>query len=154
MVRWIALSQKGKRGESLYPGKSNPENSYKIDELVEISDGYLVKGWSAYVFNPPVSDDKAKEIVSTVWNEFLTKCEAQLGSNSNPNFMVGNCMTIADTAIGAYFCKLVIADTHQHRHFFAAEVDKFPMTKNWCMNTLKPAFGEWIKTQKVGASAM
>lgn len=38
MMRWIALALKGKKGEMLYPGKADPEASFLIDGLCEVSD--------------------------------------------------------------------------------------------------------------------
>jgi hypothetical protein len=74
MVRWIALASKGKKGECLYPGKSNPEMSYCIDELVECSDSYMNKDWANYVFKE-ATEEEAKVICQGTWCEMLTKLE-------------------------------------------------------------------------------
>jgi glutathione S-transferase len=77
-----------------------------------------------------------------------------LSSNSNPNFLVGNNLTIADTSFGAWILKYVVADTFTWKAIFMAELNKFPKTKGWCMNTLEPCFGAWIKQQKVSPTGM
>ena len=138
MIRWIAQTQAGKKGERLYPGKLNPETCYQIDQLTEISDGYLSKGWGVYM-DGPVDDEKAKEIVSTTWRELLRITEKTLRKNPNPNFLIGNNMTTADCCLGAYFLKFVIASQGHfpHRDLYAAELEKFPKTKYWAQNTIK-----------------
>ena len=74
MMRWIALASKGKKGECLYPGKSDPEMSYRIDELVECSESYMGKDWASYVFKE-ATEEEAKVICQGTWCEMLTKLE-------------------------------------------------------------------------------
>ena len=69
MMRWIAQNQTGKKGEKLYPGKSNPEASYQIDELLEISESYLRKFFPHS--KPNCTIDQVKEIATTHWISLL-----------------------------------------------------------------------------------
>ena len=112
VMRWIAQSCRGRRGEILYPGKMNYEACYEIDSLIEFSDSYLNK-FSAYM-NPPVSEEKGKELCTTSFRDILTRIDEQLCLNPNPNFLVGNSLTTADIALGAYMLKFALNDTHVH----------------------------------------
>lgn len=149
MLRWIALQSAGKKGERLYPGNLNPEISWDIDSAIEVSDSYLNKGWDVYM-QGAVSDDKAKEIVSTTWNELLTKIEKLLKKNPNPNFLIGNSLTTADCAYGAYLLKWTCQDKFAHKNYYEAEVQKFPKVKYWRDNTIKKVFGAWFSKQPLG----
>lgn len=60
-------------------------------------------------------DEKAKEVAGSVWCELLTRIEKQLGLNSNPNFLVGNSITTADCAFGAFLLKYYIGDHFVHK---------------------------------------
>ena len=111
IMRWIAQSCTGKRGEILYPGVMNPEVSYEIDNLTEFSDSYLGK-FSEYLRN--VSNERAKELAEGPFRDVMFRIDAQLKQNSSPNFLVGNCLTLADISLGAYTLKWCVSDTHPH----------------------------------------
>ena len=64
-MRWIASNCKGKKGECLYPGKTDPEASYQIDYILEISESYLKK-FIAHS-KPDCDDEKVREIAENDW---------------------------------------------------------------------------------------
>jgi glutathione S-transferase len=41
ILRYIAKTQKGKNGENLYPGHSDPLLSFKIDEVIDTREDFL-----------------------------------------------------------------------------------------------------------------
>lgn len=147
MIRWIGQSMKGKKGECLYP-KNDPDACYIIDGLTEMSDGYM-NCWNLYMKPPP--DEKAvKELCAGKWTEFLGHVNDALCRNSNPNFLVGNCMTTADITCGSYMLRFVLNDKHPHKQLFQAEVMKFPKVSNWCMKTIGPSFKAWFDQEPGG----
>ena len=118
MMRWLGQSLKGKKGETLYPGKKDPEASWTIDSLVELSDGFLGANWGGYLGPQPPSDEIAKEAASTVWCDLLSKIEKQLSSNSDPCYLVGNSITTADCALGAWLLKFYLGESFHHKAFY------------------------------------
>jgi hypothetical protein len=90
MMRWLAQALKGKKGEFLYPGKKDAEASWTIDNLCEVSDGFLAKDWGSYMAPQPPPDEKAKEVAETVWCNLLQTIEKQLSINTDPCYLVGN----------------------------------------------------------------
>ena len=108
MLRWIGQSCNGRRGEILYPFPMNPEACYDIDNVIEISEGFAGKLGYPYLQPGGVDDAKAKEMASTLWRGFLFKMDAILKYNGNSNFMVGDCMTIADFSMGTYMLRYCI----------------------------------------------
>lgn len=74
IMRWIAQSSRGRRGEILYPGSRNPEASFEIDNMTEISDSFLNKFGAVYR-NPPVSDEKAMEVAETHFRDLMFKID-------------------------------------------------------------------------------
>ena len=148
-MRWIGSTVPGRRGELLYPSGRNPEASFEIDNMTEISDGFLGKFGAVYR-NPPVSDEKAQEVAETIFRDLLFKIDLQLKFNSSPNFLVGNSMTTADISMGAYVLKYAIADTHPHQLIYAKEMRNFPRVNNWAQNTIAPTFRNWFANQPKG----
>ena len=71
IIRWVALKFKGRKGEKLYPGKADPEASYRIDTLTEKSDAFL--GKFSFYFKAPVSEETAKENGVPVMED-IVKC--------------------------------------------------------------------------------
>ena len=68
-MRWIASSQRGKKGEILYPGSKDMEASFQIDALLEISESFLPK-FVAHS-RPECDEDTVRELVNTAWRDFL-----------------------------------------------------------------------------------
>ena len=110
MMRWIGSSCKGKKGETLYPGRRGAEAAWEIDALIEESDAFLGRSWGGYLGAEPVTDEKAREVCSTVWRELLTKLEKVL-SRGKGRFLVGDMLTIADFSWGAWILKFYVANT-------------------------------------------
>ena len=125
----------------------NPEACYEIDSLIEVSDSFLPKINFEYIYRSPVPEEKAKEISNGPFRDLLTKIDDQLCSNSNPNFLVGNSMTTADVAFGAYTLKLVNNELHPHRQIYSEELNNFPKVKQWAINTIAHAFSLWFKSE-------
>ena len=71
--------------------------------------------------------------------------------NSNPDFMVGNSMTIADISWGAWLLRYAYSECHHvHKEIYGAEVKKFPKVEHWANKTIYPNFGEWYKNEPLG----
>ena len=148
MMKWIAQSCVGMNGETLYPGNMNAEVSYEIDNMIEISDGTL-STFNAYL-NPPVSDEKAKEMAEGGLRKLFFKIDEQLKCNGNPNFVVGNHMTTADISLGAFILKYVYNQHQPHRKIYGDELKNFPRVNQWANNTIVPVFGQWFDKEPKG----
>ena len=110
MMRWLGANCAGMKGERLYPGRMDPEASWQIDALIELSDSFMARSWGGYLGKDPVPDEKAHEVCSTHWRELLTKLEKIL-KNGNGKFLVGNSLTIADCSWGAWMLKFYVGNT-------------------------------------------
>ena len=73
-----------------------------------------------------------------------------MSKNSKENFLVGNRLTIADCAWGAWLLKFYIGDTFVHHKIFAAEVEKFPKVKKYAEGTIRVNFGTWFMSKPSG----
>lgn len=150
LVRWICLSFRGKRGETLYPGKFNPDASYLIDSYAETASGYLSKPWGGYMSGNPIPPEKVKEAIETSWTQLLTLIEKLLSKNSNPNFLVGNSITLADAAFGSFLLKFALGPHNPHKAEYTAEIEKYPKVKKWAYGTIKGAWGAWFDQEPAG----
>ena len=121
-MRWIALNYRGKKAESLYPGKANPELCWEIDYWLENAQSWLGKPWGGYMSGSPIPPEKVQDAVSTSWTQLLTMLEMQLTKNVNPNFLVGNNMSLADCAFAPFLLKFYLADVNPHKAEFAPVV--------------------------------
>ena len=104
VLRWLSLSLPGRKGERLYPGKADPEQSYRIDCIIEKAMSFLGGPWLAYL-QGPVNDLKARELSNTIWVTMLKEIDTALSKNSDPNFLVGSSLSLADLAWGGYLLK-------------------------------------------------
>jgi len=151
IARFIAGKCKGKKGESMYPGKANPEASFDIDETCEWSDSCLpvFSPWMKGKLDEPAAIEFAK---GEKFHGILKGIDNRLDKNGNNNFIVGNHMTIADTAVGGLVIKVFANPQHPYPAIFAAELAKYPRVKQWIDKTIQPCFKDFMKVEPIGSS--
>ena len=66
----------------------------------------------------------------------LKEIDLALSKNSNPSFLVGNSLSLADIAWGTYILKNALSQKNVHRAFYAGKVAEFPRVKHWCEVTI------------------
>ena len=119
------------------------EASYRIDCIMESVNSFLGGPWLAYL-QGPVNDLKARELSNTIWVKMMEEVEKLLSKNSNPSFLVGNCLTLADITWGALLLKNALSENNGHRRFFAQKLADFPKVSHWSETTIKPTFLAWF----------
>ena len=118
IMRWIGQKHIGKAGEKLYPGLDDPETSYKIDTLLEYSEDWQSKFRPIYLESENM-DASAKEFIENEWPFFVAKIDDILNKKENKNYLVGDCLTIADIALGSYFMRFFLNERHPHQSMYS-----------------------------------
>ena len=144
MMRWMGLAAKGKKGECLYPGKSDPEASYRIDEIFEFSESY--SSTFGVHTKEAATIDMIKKVVDEHWTTLVVAMNNWLSENQNPDFLVGNHITMADIAFGQYLLRFPLNEhlPEDWRKLYLDEVSKYPKVQNYTYKTIKPTFYAWF----------
>ena len=68
--------------------------------------------------------------------------DKQLSKNKNPNFLVGNGITMADISLSQFILKYPLneAQPDNFRKMYDDEMKKYPRVNNYANRTVKPAF--------------
>ena len=134
----------------LYPGDTNIERSFRIDEIMEYSSDLL----PTYGFLIPAflgganKQQKLKEFIDGKWKAAVMYTEDQLKRSMNGgNFLVGNDMTLADTTMGAHYLRLCYNPGLAERGQLLDIVNSSALVKNWYENTIVKNFGDWFDKQ-------
>ncbi len=95
--------------------------------------------------------DKQKELFMAVFTEtlpkFLTVCEARLSSNSNPLFLVGESLTIADFAYAGLIFNIFYNDENDKAVLFRSVFERFPLQKAYAENLQTNVFKEYLENR-------
>lgn len=108
IMRYLGSSYRGKNGECLYPGKANPDASYEIDEILEYANNFFDNYFKA-IFKGLYDEDAVylSEYCNGEWLDMLKYIERRIekgdGKGLITPYLVGDCLTLADLALGALY---------------------------------------------------
>lgn len=147
IARYICAAYKGRNGEVLYPGNTDPMLSYKIDDFVEDAEEltYKCAKWHIVPILPQYKekDDHFVTFITTKFPTFLQKIEDRL-TKSQTKYMFTNTMTLADICFAAFLIQFPYNDAYDYQHIVQAVFLDYPKTKALA-EQLKGDFGFYMK---------
>jgi glutathione S-transferase len=141
------MSNKGRKGESMYPGHADADLTYKIESVVELMGDGLNKKIAGFTMPmSPNYKDKDQNFINFIAKDLpdvMAGIEAMLVANGT-KYLAANHITLADLVFGAFLLKLPYNDKYANQHIVEAVVRKYPKTYALA-ETLKDDFGYYIQ---------
>lgn len=147
ILRYVCMSNKGRKGECLYPGHADADLTFKIESVVELmGDPFNMKIANFTIPMAPGYKDKDQNFINFIAKDLpdvMAAIEAMLVANGT-KYLAANCITLADFVFGAFLLKLPYNDKYANQHIVEAVVRKYPKTYALA-ETLKGDFGYYIQ---------
>ena len=148
ILRYIAKTQKGKNGENLYPGHSDPLLSFKIDEVIDTREDFLNNNLQLRFTKPddPAWNQFFTDFILTKLPQFCEYLDAVL-AKSGKRYLFGSQLTLADISVASWFYLAVYNDEHEMCHILQSIVERYPRVAGYTATMLKD-FKFWRSTFK------
>jgi glutathione S-transferase len=115
ILRFVCLSNKGRKGECLYPGHADADLTFKIESVVELlGDGLNNKIAGFTEPSAPTYKDKDQNFINFIAKDLpdvMAALEAMLVANGT-KYLAANHVTLADFVFGGLLLKLPYNDKY------------------------------------------
>lgn len=149
VVRYLSTVYKGKDGEIMYPGTSDPELSWEIDSLFEFGDDmiYTNQNFLSPLFADP---SKVEELLpnwlENHWGGYWKRVNDSLASRPEGSTGIfGTGITCADMAACAHLGRFAYNSTFDRCDVHLEELKKYPHASQYA-EEMKPFIMEWLAT--------
>jgi len=116
ILRYIGKKYRGRNGETLYPGAADPDQSMKIDQILELGGPFLETYIHFMLPFLPTYKQKDNYFIQFITKHFpalLEKLDSRL-SKYGHKYLVSPQMSIADVFIAGELFKMAYNEEFEH----------------------------------------
>ena len=144
ILRYICTTNKGRNGETLYPGHADPMLSWQNDNVIDFISDFTNANLFFYrtKFMSDEYNAKFTEYVTEKLPKWMSTLESMMGKHK---FIVSDEISMADIALTALSLIHIYNPEFAHCHILQAVVDQFPKCKAY-FEKLLAHFSYWTLT--------